>query len=394
MVTVHSNRLFIKVLPDSEKVDHILNKIFTADKLCQNKADGLCYNAKKAPENRDAEKRENMMETIYEKKPAETGRRQLPNNRRQIGQPQQAQPEVFIEDYAFSFAKGLSEKDYTGCVVGVLVGEHVQSEQGEKILVRGVLEARDVLVHDVVCFTEDNWAGIYRDIREYFPREQIVGWFLGGPGFLLEDEERQKRIQADNFGGGDKILLKMDSIEKEQKVMFYQDGMMKELPGYYIFYERNAEMQNYMAGTNQSIPREEPVKYKRREERLPVKKEEAVSGEERIMMREAGRLPIPKASSFYQLFYATSGVLTCVAILMIAGLAMQIQERNQLKELLNTQEKLTSSMQQVYIVEEGETVDSICIKFYGTTEQAEAIRLLNSLKEEEEPEEGQKLFLP
>lgn len=336
-----------------------------------------------------------MTETIYEKKPAETGRRQLPNNRRQIGQPQQAQPEVFIEDYAFSFAKGLSERDYTGCVVGVLVGEHIQGEQGEKILVRGVLEARDVLVHDAVCFTEDNWTGIYRDIREFFPREQIVGWFLGGPGFLLEDEERQKKIQTDNFGGGDKILLKMDSIEKEQKIMFYQDGTMKELPGYYIFYERNAEMQNYMAGTNQSIPREEPVKYPRREiGNLPIKQEEAGKEGERMVVQEAGKFPVPKASSLYQLFYATSGILTCVAILMIAGLAMQIQERDQLKALLNAQEELASSMQQVYIVEEGETVDSICMKFYGTTEQAEAIRLLNSLEKGEEPEMGQKLFLP
>lgn len=337
-----------------------------------------------------------MTETIYEKKPAETGmRRQLPNNRRQIGQPQQAEPEVFIEDYAFSFAKKLSERDYTGCVVGVLVGEHVQGEMGEKILVRGVLEARDVLSHDKICFTEDNWSGIYRDIREYFPKEQIVGWFLGGPGFLLEDEDRQKKIQTDNFGGGDKILLKMDSIEKEQKVLYYQDEEMKELPGYYIFYERNAEMQNYMAGNAQWMPVEEKVNHPHREIRMPlIGKEKAESEEEPVKGQIAAKKPEPKASSFYQLFYATSGILTCIAILVIAGLAMQIQERDQMKELLNAQEKLTSSMQQVYIVEEGETVESICLKFYGTTEQTEAIRLLNSLEEDQEPEAGQKLFLP
>lgn len=330
-----------------------------------------------------------MIETIYEKKQSEeVCKRQLPNNRRQIGQPQEAEPEVFIEDYAFSFAKGLSEKDYTGCVVGVLVGEHIGTAQKDKILVRGVLEARDVLVRDVVCFTEDNWTGIYRDIREYFPEQQIVGWFLGGPGFLLEDEERQKKIQTDNFGGGDKILLKMDSIEKEQKVLYYRDGQMQELPGYYIYYEKNAEMQNYMAGTNQKIPVEEKLK--------PVLRE--TKGEEKNSEPEPVKIPIVKAegtnSAFYRLFYATGGVLTCLAILVIAGLAMQIQERNQLKNLLNEQEKLVSSMQQVYIVEEGETVASICMKFYGSTEQEEAIRLLNSLQGKEEPEAGQKLFLP
>ena len=63
-----------------------------------------------------------MTETIYEKKPAAVQtKRRLPNNRRQIGQPGLDSPEVFIEDYAFTYAKNLSERDYTGCVVGVLV---------------------------------------------------------------------------------------------------------------------------------------------------------------------------------------------------------------------------------------------------------------------------------
>lgn len=340
-----------------------------------------------------------MIETIYEKRTEEQEvRRQLPNNRRQIGQPGQDSPEVFIEDYAFSFAKGLSERDYTGCVVGVLVGEHMEGSQGDKILVRGVLEARDVLKHDAVCFTEDNWAGIYRNIRDYFPKQQIVGWFLGGPGFLLEDTERQKKIHEDNFGGGDKILLKMDSIEKEQKVLFYRDGELKELPGYYIYYERNAEMQNYMAETRQPIPVEEKINFPVRENRESAETGETGTTEkiivDRMVEKPMERMPAAKLKSFYQLFYATGGILTCIAILVIAGLAMQIQERDQMRELLNEQEKLVSSLQQVYVVEEGETVESICMKFYGSTEREAAIRLLNSLEETEEPSAGQKIFLP
>jgi len=331
-------------------------------------------------------KEEYMTETIYEKRVSMTQiKRPLPNNRRQIGQPGLGSPEVFIEDYAFSYAKNLSERDYTGCVVGVLVGEYVESPQGDKILVRGVLEARDVLRHDNICFTEDNWSGIYRDIREYFPDLQIVGWFLGGPGFLLEDTERQKKIQEDNFGGGDKILLKMDSVEKERKVLFYRDGDLRELTGYYIYYERNAQMQTYMAETGCTISEQksEPVIVSRPETVILEKPAAAADGR-----GQTGK------SSFYQLFYATGGILTCIAVLVIAGLAMQIEERNQLKELLNEQEKIVSSLQQVYITEEGETVESICMEFYGSVEQETVIRLLNGLEEDEEPKAGQKLFLP
>ncbi|MBP3577072.1 MAG: hypothetical protein J6K15_03070 [Lachnospiraceae bacterium] len=323
-----------------------------------------------------------MTETIYEKRPAELqNRRRLPNNRRQIGQPGMDTPEVFIEDYAFSFAKSLSERDYTGCVVGVLVGECMEGEQGDKILVRGVLEARDVLLQDTICFTEDNWAGIYRDIRDFFPTMQIVGWFLGGPGFLLEDTERQKKIQEDNFGGKDKILLKMDSSEKEQRVFGYQDGEMKELPGYYIYYERNAEMQNYMAGTNRIFPKK------------AERHTEEIQQEQTVVKTQIAEYSKNKGS-FYQLFYATGGILTCIAILVIAGLAMQIQERNRLQDLINKQEQLVSSIQMVYVAEEGETVESVCMKFYGTTEKAEAIRMLNGLSADEELMKGQKIFLP
>lgn len=326
-----------------------------------------------------------MTETIYEKKAKDMPGRKLPNNRRQIGQPGLASPEVFIEDFAFSYAGKLAERDYTGCVVGVLVGEYADGRQGDKILVKGVLEAKDVLRHDAVCFTEDNWAGIYRGIRDYFPDLQIVGWFLGGPGFLLEDTERQKKIQEDNFGGGDKIFFKFDSAEKEQRMYFYSEGELKELPGYYIYYEKNTEMQSYMAESGNVTAAEEKVQIREREEHMR---------QPEVVLQKTPEPKMYAGSSFYRLFYATSGVLTCMAILVIAGLAMQIQERNELKELINRQEKLVSSLQQVYVVEEGETIESICGKIYGNTEKEEAIRLLNSLEEGEEPSPGQKIFLP
>lgn len=324
-----------------------------------------------------------MTETIYEKKPADTFKnRRLPNNRRQIGNPAQEEPEVFIEDYAFSFAKSLSERDYTGCVVGVLAGEYVEGGQGDKILVRGVLEAKGVLRHDVISFSEESWAEIYRDMRAYFPEMQIVGWFLGGPGFLLEDTDRQKKIHEDNFGGGDKVLLKMDAIEKEHKFCFYREGKMQELPGYYIYYERNREMQSYMEETGRNLPEE-----KSRE--ISVREDFEKYAEKNVVIKEE-----KKPESFYRLFYATGGVLACTAVLVIAGLAMQIREQNRLQELLNEQNKAAASMQQVYIAEEGETVEDICLKFYGSTEQEKTLRLLNSLEEGEEPVTGQKIFLP
>ncbi len=324
-----------------------------------------------------------MTETIYEQRiitEAPGKEFVYPSNRRQIGRPGDSGTELFIEDYALSFAKGLAEKDYSGCVAGVLVGSTVSAENGERIRIEGLVEAKNVMLRDQVCFTEENWAEIYRDIRDYFPKLQIVGWFLGGPGFLLEDEGRQKKIQTDNFGGGDKILLKVDSIEREVSFLSMINGRMLPLPGYYVYYEKNEGMQNYMMQTRQQVAKlpeytEAPV--------VPKSRREEVVGR-----------TVLTGNQLYRLLYATGGVLACLAVFAIGALAVEINEREYLKTLLNEQEQVVSSLCEVYEVKDGETIETICTSVYGSEELAEIIRTLNGLREGENPEVGQKIFLP
>lgn len=323
-----------------------------------------------------------MTETIYEserKNELQGKEVRLPNNRRQIGYPKETPTEVFMEDYAVSHARALAEKDYTGCVVGVLVGECLYAEEGEKIIIHGILEAKNVLSRDLVCFTEENWNEIYRDIREYFSELKIVGWFLGGPGFLLEDEERQKKIQTDYFGGEDKVLLKIDSIEKELQLLMLKNGQLMRLPGYYIFYEKNVGMQNYMMMMRQPVQAKEP------ERMLPQRREAAMT-----VHRSGEKKGLP----LYRLVYATGGVLACLALFVIGALAAQINEREYLKRLLNEQEQAVSSFCETYVVKENETIEIICETVYGSASPAEQIRRLNGLDAGENPEPGDKILLP
>ncbi len=339
-----------------------------------------------------------MTETIYEKKMygnLEEDDFCPPGNRRQIGNPGQAEMEVFIEDYAYTFAKKLSEKDYSGCTVGILTGDFVRTGGGSILLIKGVLEAGMTLVHEKVCFTEETWAEIYRGIREHFPGQQIVGWFFGGPGFLLEDEEQQKKILTDNFGGGDKVLLKMDSVEREATVLIYQTGRLEALPGYYIYYERNEAMRNYMLRGRLGVeaPAVPGMPYREADWKLTVQRAEDMEMHPRQGKEEMRPAKI-QTSSLYRLFYATGGMLACLALAVITALSVQINEKNKLSELLNRKEELVSSIQEVHEVAEGETIESICMAQYGTEELAGDIRILNGLDEGENPEAGSKLFLP
>ena len=51
--------------------------------------------------------------------------------------------------------------------------------------------------------------------------------------------------------GGEKILMLMDPGEREDAFFRYDGGMMAKLSGYYIYYEKNSQMQTYMIERSQ-----------------------------------------------------------------------------------------------------------------------------------------------
>ncbi len=138
----------------------------------------------------------------------------LPKHIKQIGLGGNS-PEIYIEDYAEGYLRRLAGSDYTECRVAVLVGEFVKSEGKRYVFVRGAIEAEDVIADKEICFTSEVWAGVYEKIKRYFPQYEAVGWFLGGPEFLTEVTDKIRQMHVDWFGGRDRVLYKIDPIEKD-----------------------------------------------------------------------------------------------------------------------------------------------------------------------------------
>ena len=203
-------------------------------------------------------KEEKMEETILQKESREEsgicqGLFRLPKHIKQMGVPGN-NPEIYIEDYAEGYLRRLAGSDYTECRVAVLVGEFKKSEGKRYVFVRGAIEAEDVWKENEICFTSDVWAGVYEKIKRYFPQYEAVGWFLGGPEFLTEVTDEIRQIHVDWFGGRDRVLYRVDPVEKEATFYLYDRGELKQWPGYSIYYEKNEEMQDYMvAGAPPSV---------------------------------------------------------------------------------------------------------------------------------------------
>ncbi len=177
----------------------------------------------------------------------------LPKHIKQMGLGGNS-PEIYIEDYAEGYLRRLAGSDYTECRVAVLVGEFMKSEGKRYVFIRGAIEAEEVIVDNSVCFTSEVWASVYEKIKRYFPQYEAVGWFLGGPEFLTEVTEEVRKTHTDWFGGRDRVLYRVDPVEKEAEFYLYDKGELKQWPGYCIYYEKNEEMQDYLvAGAPPSV---------------------------------------------------------------------------------------------------------------------------------------------
>jgi LysM repeat protein len=287
-----------------------------------------------------------MIETVYNSENGEvnrTGRVQptfkMPKNIRQVGKSS-ATRKIYVEDYVMTFIKQLAGEDYSGCKVAVLVGQAVKQENYRSLFIYGAVEVEDIDTSNEIIFSNDSWTAIYENIKKYFVEAEILGWFIGGPGYMLEDNDRILKAHIDNFAGQDKTLLTFDNMEKEESFLIYENNRLCKQDGYYIYYEKNEEMQTYMIEHNK--PQSMEVDY-----------DDRVSREIRTVIQN--KKPVTEENkSVTRLMYA-AGTLLAVIILVV-GAAM-LSNYDQMKTMQNALDSLSRNLEEVQSVFIDDTKD-------------------------------------
>lgn len=201
-----------------------------------------------------------MIEVIYkEKKQEAKGNEALfsvPRNIRQVGLADENY-RIYIEDYVYTFLGKLAETerqktDSRGCAA-VFTGELKWLSGTAYVFVRGALMTGDMeAAADHLVFTEEIWTRLYEEKDKYFPEQEIVGWFFADAQLPMEATEVFKRAHLKYFGG-EKVLMLMNSQEKEDAFFRYENNLMLRQSGYYIYYEKNPLMQEYMLDKNHEV---------------------------------------------------------------------------------------------------------------------------------------------
>ena len=207
-----------------------------------------------------------MIEVIYkeDKEDQETVQEpfSMPRNVRQIGLTN-GDYRIYVEDYVYTFLSSLAEEEKAEGrgMAAVLTGEIQWTADMTCIFVKGAIAADSMdAAAEHIDFSEKVWQQLQDDKEQYFPEQEIVGWFFAQRQMVLEITELFVKVHLRHFGG-EKVLMLMEPGEREDAFFRYDNGTMVQLNGYYIYYEKNLQMQNYMIEKNPelSAPQEEEV---------------------------------------------------------------------------------------------------------------------------------------
>lgn len=182
-----------------------------------------------------------MIEIVYEKekqKPeGNEGFFRIPNNIRQIGEIRGTQ-KIYIEDYAYTYLCRISSENSHRGIAAILLGQANWKEGISYLFIKSAVALPDMEVtEEHLTFTQEIWNHVYEKNKEYFPEQEVVGWFLSIPGCAMELHEVICQTHLNHFGGNDKVLFVQEPLEKEEAFYRYEEGRMSRQPGFYVYYE-------------------------------------------------------------------------------------------------------------------------------------------------------------
>lgn len=381
-----------------------------------------------------------MIEVIYKEEKKEPkgneGVFRLPKNIRQIGLLSEHY-KIYMEDYVSTFLKKTEDEAMEEARCALLLGQNNFAEGIAYVFIRCALLVEERVTLEHLEFSSETWQKLQEQMEQFFPEQEIVGWVFVSPGISMNVEDSLYRAHVTHFGG-DKVLFLMESQEKEEAFFRYENNHMIKQPGYYIYYERNPMMQAYMQAQNENHPMESKEDVD----------DTAVKNFRKIIMdkKENKENTQSKGKELNWVPYAAS---VCLAISVFAVGANFLGSYEKMKEVpeqirevslqLDSQkitqvpennsgitvtpsplvtptavptatpaepipqetpvqesgtEETSSQPKKLYQIKEGDTLNNICMRIYGTLDKVTELCEKNNLSEEETIYPGQIIVLP
>ncbi len=164
----------------------------------------------------------------------------LPKNIRQIGDIQ-GRERICIEDYVMTYIRKKEPQEEQG-YVGVLLGERKEAEDTVYVFIRGILELSfesqdEEKEAEQKSRLKETWA---RERAENFP-----GWDVQGCCIIGAYPTRKLETLSEILPESGQMIYHLQ--EQEETLFWKESEQYRKIKGYFVFYEQNRKMQEYLA---------------------------------------------------------------------------------------------------------------------------------------------------
>ncbi|MBU5430713.1 LysM peptidoglycan-binding domain-containing protein [Kineothrix sp. MSJ-39] len=168
----------------------------------------------------------------------------LPKNIRQIGQATGNQ-KIYLEDYVITYLRQILTPEENMRVM-ILYGHKEMIEDELYWFVNGAVEAQHDFFMEKTIIDEESWKKVNEMAEKFFPDLTVMGWAITREDSTEDLEEQIMRTQRQFFRPDQKLYFEYITSDKTEALYLHEKGKRNMLSGYYIYYERNECMQNYM----------------------------------------------------------------------------------------------------------------------------------------------------
>ena len=176
----------------------------------------------------------------------------LPTNIKQIGSIGDGL-RIYVEDYVCTFLHQYAEAGGYGERLAFLVGRNLMIDGQPILFITGAIHGKHTEEHDgFLRFSEKSRDYAESMLEEHFPMSEIVGWMQSQPSYGTYLNQHYASYHLRQFRKPHQVMFVLDPVERSN-AFYAQDPdaltpseRMAEVSGYFIYYEKNVNMHEYM----------------------------------------------------------------------------------------------------------------------------------------------------
>lgn len=152
---------------------------------------------------------------------------------------------IYLEDYVYTYIYQYANTDLSCEHSAAIIGEYYP--ESREMIICGIMPIdKDKLSTVDEWINEEVVEALQEEKESYFQGAKILGWLHMQPGYGTMLTMKEVKAHREIFDREGTLLLLVDPINKIETFYVYEDDTLKEQSGYYMYYDKNPCMQQYM----------------------------------------------------------------------------------------------------------------------------------------------------